>query len=217
MVTPIRIAALALLTLAVPARAQQADMSFFVTSAGIGKGADLGGLAGADKHCQGLAEAAGSKLTNWHAYLSTQGADAVNARDRIGAGPWKNAKGELIASNVEDLHGAGNHLTKATALTERGAVVNGRGDNPNTHDILTGSSPEGRTIAGEADTTCKGWTSSTAGAAMLGHSDRTGLDQTAPAISWNSSHLSRGPGGGCSQDDLKTTGGAGLLYCFAGK
>ena len=217
MVTPIRIAALALLALAVPATAQQADMSFFVTSAGIGKGADLGGLAGADKHCQGLAEAAGSKLTTWHAYLSTQGAGAVNARDRIGAGPWKNAKGELIASNVEDLHGAGNHLTKATALTERGAVVNGRGDNPNTHDILTGSSPEGRTIAGEADTTCKGWTSSTAGAAMLGHSDRTGLDQTAPAISWNSSHLSRGPDGGCSQNDLKSTGGAGLLYCFAGK
>ncbi len=195
--------------------AQSANMSFFVTSAGAGKGADLGGLAGADKHCQSLATAAGAGAKTWRAYLSTQGTGAINARDRIGAGPWMNAKGDVIAKSVDDLHSASNNITKQTALTEKGAVVNGRGDTPNTHDVLTGSSPEGRAIAGEADMTCKNWTSGTTGTAMVGHSDRTGLDESAPAKSWNASHPSRGPGGGCTQDDLKSTGGAGLFYCFA--
>lgn len=197
------------------AEAQPAAMSFFVTSAGPGKGADLGGLAGADKHCQTLAAAAGAGSKTWRAYLSTQGAGAVNARDRIGKGPWVNIKGEVIAKNVDDLHSAANNITKQTALTEKGAIVNGRGDTPNTHDILTGSSADGRSIPGDADMTCKNWTSSTVGTAMVGHSDRTGLDDSAPAKSWNASHPSRGPGGGCTQDDLKSTGGAGLLYCFA--
>ena len=193
----------------------QSAMSFFVTSTGPGKGADLGGLAGADQHCQTLGAAAGAGSKTWRAYLSTQGAGAVNARDRIGAGPWTNAKGVVVAKSVDDLHSATNNLTKQTALTEKGAVVNGRGDTPNTHDVLTGSTPEGRSIAGDADMTCKNWTSSTVGAAMVGHSDRTGLDESAPAKSWNSSHPSRGAGGGCTQDDLKGTGGAGFLYCFA--
>jgi hypothetical protein len=197
------------------AYAQQATMTFFVTSAGPGKGGDLGGLAGADNHCQSLAQAAGASGKTWRAYLSTQGAGAVNARDRIGAGPWTNAKGVVIAKNVEDLHSASNALTKQTALNEKGAVVNGRGDTPNMHDVLTGSTAEGRAIAGDADMTCKNWTSSTTGAAMVGHSDRTGLDESAPAKSWNASHPSRGAGGGCTQDDLKSTGGAGLFYCFA--
>lgn len=197
------------------ASAQQSDMAFFVTSVGPGKGADLGGLAGADQHCQTLAAAAGAGAKTWAAYLSTQGAGGVNARDRIGAGPWRNAKGEIIAKSVDDLHSASNNLTKTTALTEKGAVVNGRGDTPNMHDVLTGSTADGRSIPGDADMTCKNWTSSTAGAAMVGHSDRTGLDESAPAKSWNASHPSRGPGGGCAQDDLKGTGGAGLLYCFA--
>jgi hypothetical protein len=205
------------LLLAVPsaARAQSADTGFFVTSVGIGKGADLGGLAGADAHCQKLAAAAGMGAKTWRAYLSTQGANAVNARDRIGAGPWSNAKGVVIAKSVDDLHSAANNLTKQTALTETGEVVKGRGDTPNMHDVLTGSSADGRSIPGDADMTCRNWTSSTTGAAMVGHSDRTGLDDSAPAKSWNASHPSRGPGGGCSQDDLKGTGGAGLLYCFA--
>jgi len=197
-----------------PASAQNA-MSFFVTSAGPGKGGDLGGLAGADQHCQTLAAAAGAGSKTWRAYLSTQGAGAVNARDRIGNGPWQNAKGTVIAKSVDDLHSDANGLTKQTALTEKGEIVNGRGDTPNTHDVLTGSGPDGRTIAGDADRTCRNWTSSTAGAAMVGHSDRTGLDDSAPAKSWNASHPSRGPDGGCSQADLKTTGGAGLYYCFA--
>ncbi len=201
--------------LAPPVFAQTADMSFFVTSVGLGKGGDLGGLAGADAHCQSLATAAGAPARSWRAYLSTQGAGAVNARDRIGTGPWKNAKGETIATSVEDLHSPANKLTKQTALTEKGAIVKGRGDTPNTHDVLTGSMPDGRAFAGEADMTCKNWTSSTAGTAMLGHADRIGLDETEPSKSWNSSHPSRGPGGGCTQDDLKSTGGAGLLYCFA--
>lgn len=196
------------------AHAQQNNMSFFVTSAGLGKGADLGGLAGADKHCQALAQAAGAGGKTWHAYLSTQGAGAVNARDRIGKGPWTNAKGAVIAKDVAELHGA-NNLTKQTALNEKGGIVNGRGDTPNMHDVLTGSQPDGTAFPAGEDRTCGNWTKSGAGSAMLGHSDRTGLDETAPAKSWNSSHLSRGPGGGCSQDDLKTTGGAGLLYCFA--
>lgn len=190
------------------------DMSFFVSSTGSGKGGDLGGLEGADRICRTLAEAAGAGGKTWRAYLSTQGAGAVSARNRIGTGPWVNAKGVVIAKDLAELHGA-NNLTKQTALTERGEVVNGRGDTPNTHDILTGSKPDGTAFGDEADRTCSNWTSSGKGAAMVGHSDRTGLDESAPMKSWNSSHLSSGPGGGCAQDDLKTTGGAGLLYCFS--
>jgi hypothetical protein len=209
-------ASVVLLTFCMSAPAQaQSAMSFFVTSAGPGKGGDLGGIAGADAYCQKLAAAVGAGSKTWHAYLSTQGAGAVNARDRIGAGPWANAKGAVIAKSVDDLHSASNNLTKQTALTETGAVVNGRGDQPNMHDLLTGSSPDGKAIAGDADMTCKNWTSSTTGAAMVGHSDRTGLDESAPMKSWNSSHASRGPDGGCSQSDLKSTGGNGLFYCFA--
>ena len=196
------------------AHAFAGDMSFFVSSSGSGKGADLGGLEGADRICRSLAEAAGAGGKTWRAYLSTQGPGAVNARDRIGAGPWVNAKGVVIAKDPAELHDA-NNLTKQTALTEKGAVVNGRGDTPNMHDILTGSKPDGTAFGEEADRTCANWTSSGKGAAMVGHSDRTGLDESAPAKSWNSSHLSNGPGGGCSQDDLRSTGGAGLLYCFA--
>jgi len=196
------------------APAYAGGMSFFVSSAGSGTGADLGGLEGADRICRTLAEAAGVGGRTWRAYLSTQGAGAVNARDRIGAGPWINAKGVVIAKDPGELHGA-NNLTKQTALNEKGQVVNGRGDTPNMHDILTGSKPDGTAFGADADMTCSNWTSSGKGAAMVGHSDRTGLDESAPAKSWNSSHPSRGPGGGCSQDDLKSTGGAGLLYCFA--
>ena len=201
------------------AHAQAAnDMSFFITSEGAGKGADLGGLAGADAHCQKLAAAAGRGAKTWHAYLSTQavgGAQAVNARDRIGNGPWKNAKGETIAASVADLHSANNKINKQTALSEKGTPINGRGDQPNMHDILTGSQADGTAFAADKDMTCKNWTSSTEGAAMLGHHDRQGLTDTAEAKSWNSSHPSRGEGGGCSQNALKGTGGAGLLYCFA--
>jgi hypothetical protein len=196
--------------LALPAMAQQSEMSFFVTSEGSGKGADLGGLAGADAQCQKLAQAAGAGGKTWHAYLSTQGAGAVNARDRIGKGPWKNAKGVVIAKDVAELHGA-NHLTKENDLTEKGAVVNGRGDTPNMHDILTGSQPDGTGFTDAEDHTCKNWTSSSEGAAMLGHSDRIGLRDDDASRSWNSSHPSRG----CSQDNLKSTGGNGLFYCFA--
>jgi hypothetical protein len=198
----------------VPAQAQQANMSFFVTSVGLGKGADLGGLAGADAHCQTLAKSAGSNKT-WHAYLSTQGAGAVNAKDRIGKGPWMNAKGEVVAKDVAELHSAANKLTKQTALTEKGAVNNGRGDTPNKHDILTGSQPDGTAFPADKDMTCKNYTSSTQGAVMMGHADRIGLTDDAVAKSWNSSHPSRGAEGGCSQADLKGTGGDGLLYCFA--
>ena len=207
-------AILACLCGAAPAAAESA-MNFFVTSAGPGKGGDLGGLAGADAHCQALAAAGGAGARTWHAYLSTQGAGAVNARDRIGAGPWANAKGVVVAKNVDDLHSDANTLSKATALTEKGDIVNGRGDKPNMHDVLTGSTADGRAFAGDADMTCKNWTSGAEGHAMVGHSDRTGLDESAPMKSWNSSHASRGPGGGCAQDDLKSTGGNGLLYCFA--
>ena len=188
--------------------------SFFVTSSGSGKGADLGGLAGADQQCQKLATAAGAGNRTWRAYLSQQptpNVPGVNARDRIGSGPWRNAKGVVIATDVANLHSASNNLNKQTALTEKGDVVNGRGDTPNMHDILTGSQPDGTAIAGSVDTTCGNWTKSGEGAAMLGHSDRTGLDESVPAKSWNSSHQSRG----CSQDALKATGGAGMFYCFA--
>jgi hypothetical protein len=200
--------------LAGAASAQQSDMTFFVTSAGSGKGADLGGLAGADKHCQMLAQSAGAGGKTWHAYLSTQGPGAVNARDRIGGGPWQNAKGTVIAKNVAELHGT-NNLTKQTALTEKGEVVNGRGDTPNMHDILTGSQPDGTAFAAGEDRTCSNWSKSDKGAAMVGHSDRQGLRDDDASKSWNSSHPSRGPDGGCSQNDLKSTGGNGFFYCFA--
>jgi hypothetical protein len=193
--------------------AQQARMTFFVTSAGSGKGADLGGLAGADQLCQSLAASVGAGDRTWRAYLSqtaADGAPAVNARDRIGKGPWHNAKGELIASSVEELHGD-NHLTKQTALSEKGALVNGRGDTPNMHDILTGSQPDGTAFPPGEDKTCGNWHKSGDGSAQLGHHDRQGLRDDAPSKSWNSSHPSRG----CSQEQLKSTGGAGLLYCFA--
>jgi len=197
------------------AQAQQNAMTFFVTSVGSGKGADLGGLAGADAHCQQLASAAGGGSRTWHAYLSTSatgGGQAVNARDRIGRGPWQNAKGAVIAKDVTELHGT-NNLSKQTALTEKGEAVNGRGDTPNMHDILTGSQPDGTAFAGGDDRTCGNWTKSGAeGAVMMGHHDRQGLTEDPPAKSWNSSHPSRG---GCSQDALKGTGGAGLFYCFA--
>lgn len=197
-----------------PAAAQQSAMTFFVTSVGPGKGADLGGLAGADAHCQQLAQAAGAGGKTWHAYLSTQGAGAVNARDRIGKGPWTNAKGVVIAKDVAELHGA-NNLTKQTALSEKGEVINGVGDKPNRHDVLTGSQPDGTAFSGSEDRTCRNWTSSTQGSAIVGHSDRTGLRDDEPSKSWNSSHPTRGPDGGCSQTDLRSTGGDGLLYCFA--
>jgi hypothetical protein len=188
-------------------------MGFFVTSVGLGDGANLGGIAGADKHCQALAAAAGSKKT-FRAYLSTQGDGAVNARDRIGKGPWYNAKGQRIAADVGDLHGdtleqarRGNNLTKVTALTEKGQTVNGVGDTPNTHDILTGSQLDGTAFPAGQDRTCRNWTSNADGTAQLGHSDRMG----GGATSWNSIHPSKG----CSQPNLVGTGGAGLLYCFA--
>jgi hypothetical protein len=200
-----------------PAQAQSADTTFFLTSAGPGNGANLGGLAGADRHCQALAQTAGAGTKTWHAYLSTQadGQPAVNARDRIGKGPWQNSKGVIIAKDVADLHSANNNLTKQTALTEKGEVNNGRGDTPNRHDVLTGSQPDGTAFPPDTDRTCKNWTSSTQGAAMVGHSDRLGLRDDDASKSWNSSHPSRGPDGGCSQADLKSTGGDGLLYCFA--
>ena len=197
---------------------QAPDMTFFVTSTGPGKGADLGGLEGADRQCQKLAQNAGAGAKTWRAYLSTQavdGATAVNARDRIGKGPWQNFKGETVATSVDDLHGDNNKLNMQTSLTERGTMVPGRGFTPNYHDVLTGSQPDGRAFPPDADKTCRNWTSSTKGAAMVGHIDRKGLRDDAASRSWNSSHLSRGPDGGCSQNDLRSTGGNGLLYCFA--
>ena len=196
-----------------PVQAQQA-MTFFVSSAGKGSGADLGGLAGADAHCQALARAAGSALTNWRAYLSTTepgGTEGVNARDRIGNGPWQNAKGVVVAKSIEDLHSDSNNITKQTALTEKGETVSGRGDPVNKHDILTGSDPQGMFSTAGGDTTCGNWTKSGEGSAILGHHDRQGLKDTRHMKSWNSSHGSRG----CSQDNLKSTGGDGLIYCFA--
>jgi hypothetical protein len=194
--------------------AQQNPMTFFVTSAGKGNGADLGGLDGADAHCAALAKAAGSSVTAWRAYLSTTapGGDAgVNARDRIGKGPWHNAKGALVAKNVADLHSEEANITKATALTEKGEAVKGRGDTPNTHDILTGSDPEGRYSTAGGDTTCGNWTKSGEGSAIVGHHDRAGLKETRHMKSWNSAHGTPG----CSQEALKRVGGAGLFYCFA--
>ena len=203
---------------AAPQLPQAPDMTFFVTGAGPGKGADLGGIEGADQYCQMLAQRHGAGAKTWRAYLSTQAADgkpAINARDRIGKGPWQNAKGVVVAKSVDDLHSDSNNITKQTNLSEKGEVINGRGDTPNRHDILTGSQPDGTAFAGDQDRTCKNWTSSTQGSAMLGHADRIGLQDDAPSKSWNSSHPSRGNGGGCSQPDLKSTGGDGLLYCFA--
>jgi hypothetical protein len=197
--------------------AQQSDISFFITSAGPGKGGDLGGLNGADQLCQLLGATAGAGTKTWHAYLSTQGSGAVNARDRIGKGPWKNAKGIIIANDLAELHGAKNNISKQTALTEKGDPVNGRGDTPNMHDILTGSQPDGTAFAAGEDRTCGNWTKSGQGSAMVGHHDRQGLRDDDASKSWNSSHPSRGPDGGCSQNDLKSTGGNGLFYCFATK
>jgi hypothetical protein len=210
------------LGLAAGAYAQQApqspDMTFFVTSVGSGKGADLGGLEGADRHCQTLAQGAGAGSKTWRAYLSTQaagGGQAVNARDRIGNGPWVNFKKEPVAQNVDDLHSANNKLGMQTSLTERGTTVAGVGWTPNYHDALTGSQPDGRAFPAGEDRTCGNWTKSTQGAAMLGHIDRKGLRDDEPSKSWNSSHPSRGAEGGCSQADLRSTGGNGLFYCFA--
>lgn len=198
------IAVAALIAGGVSVQAQDAPMTFFITSTGPGDGANLGGLAGADAHCQALAEAAGRGDATWRAYLSTA---EENARDRIGDGPWHSANGALIASNLAELHGEENAISKATALDETGAVVSGRGDDPNRHDILTGSNADG-TFSGDD---CAGWTSSGDGAATVGHHDRMGPDTLATATSWNSAHPSRG----CSQDALAQSGGAGLLYCFA--
>jgi hypothetical protein len=186
-------------------------MGFFVTSTNMGKGADLGGLEGADKHCQALASSVGAGGT-WRAYLSTTGANPVNARDRIGSGPWVNANGLTVASNVEELHGS-NRLAKVTVLTEKGEEVKGRGDTPNQHDILTGSTPDGKAMAGDKDTTCGDWSKSGEGSAIVGHSDRMGLNEEPPAKSWNSSHPTRG----CSIAQLNATGGNGYFYCFAAK
>lgn len=205
---------------AAPAVAQQANMSFFVTSQGPGKGADLGGLAGADKHCQDLAASAGAGGKTWHAYLSTQGAGAVNARDRIGKGPWMNAKGVVVAKDVPELHGT-NNLTKQTALSEKGEVINGSGDTPNRHDAITGTQADGTAFPADKDMTCGNWTSSTQGTAMVGHTDRAPFGNNPNAPSWNASHPSREPrdgstpGQGCSQMALRGTGGDGLFYCFA--
>ncbi|WP_372868122.1 hypothetical protein [Pseudomonas sp.] len=206
---------LALLALACSfaSQAEQADMTFFVTSEGSGQGANFGGLAGADAHCLKLAGAVGAGQHTWRAYLSSSasdGAAAVNARDRIGRGPWQNAKGVVIAKDVAQLHGD-NHLAKDTALDEHGAPIKGRGDMPNMHDILTGSQADGTAFAAGEDLTCGNWTSSGEGSAQVGHHDRMGLRDDAPSRSWNSSHPSRG----CSDEGLRSTGGAGLLYCFA--
>lgn len=206
-----------LIAAASPADAQQANASFFVTSVGIGNGGNLGGLAGADNHCQTLAQAAGAGAKTWRAYLSTQadgGKPAINARDRIGKGPWTNVKGAVVAKDVAELHGT-NGLTKQTALSEKGDIIPGFGDTPNRHDILTGSQPDGTAFSGADDRTCKNWTSSTQGAAMVGHSDMAGPATNPTVKSWNAAHPSRDPDGGCSQADLKSTGGDALFYCFA--
>jgi hypothetical protein len=198
------------------AQAQQASMTFFVTSEGPGKGGDLGGLAGADAHCQKLAEAAGAGGKTWHAYLSSSTNAAnpgatVNARDRIGKGPWQNAKGVVIATSVDDLHSVSNKITKETGLTEKGTIVNGVGDTPNQHDMLTGSDMEGRALPNNVNLTCNNWTSSQYGSAIVGHVDRKGNADTVFQHSWNSAHMSRG----CTGPDLVATGGNGYFYCFA--
>ena len=195
-----------------PANTPVQSMTFFITSAGPGDGANLGGLAGADRHCQRLAEAAGVTGKTWHAYLGQQAQGnlkAINARDRIGKGPWVNAKGVVVATSVDDLHSDNNKLGKENSLTEKGAMVNGRGDTPNTHDILTGAGLDGRVASDTTDSTCRNWTSNAAGAASVGHHDRQG-GGTNPT-SWNNAHPSRG----CSQENLRGSGGAGLFYCFA--
>jgi hypothetical protein len=202
---------------AAPQLPQSVDMTFFVTGAGPGKGADLGGLDGADQHCQTLAQRHGAGGKTWRAYLSLQEADgkpAVNARDRVGKGPWQNFKGEVVAQNVDDLHSDNNKLGFNTSLSERGQILPGVGFAPNRHDVLTGSTPDGRALPASEDRTCRNWTSSTQGAAMVGHIDKKGLRDDVPSRSWNSSHPSRGPEGGCSQADLRSTGGDGLFYCF---
>jgi hypothetical protein len=189
-------------------------MTFFVTSTGPGKGADLGGLEGADRHCQTLAQNAGAGAKTWRAYLSSNAArpgGAVNARDRIGPGPWQNFKGVVVAQNVDDLHSDNNKLSMENSLTERGTMVSGTGMTPNWHDILTGSSPEGRAFPANMNLTCGNWTSSTFGSAMVGHIDRNGGVITPFVKSWNAAHMSRS----CSQPDLIATGGNGLFYCFA--
>jgi len=206
------------------ATGQQADMTFFITSAGSGKGADLGGLAGADAHCQALAQAAGAGSKTWRAYLSTNGrggATAINARDRIGNGPWQNSKGAVIATSVADLHSDNNKISKATAIDEKGQPIKVRGDTPNMHDIMTGSDKDGRAYPPNMDLTCSNWSSSGPGVAMLGHADREGNPPVAgaqnveaylqTARSWNAAHTSKS----CSQPDLIATGGNGLFYCFA--
>lgn len=198
--------------LALPVAASAQKMSFFITSAGPGNGADLGGLDGADRRCKELAESAGVTGMTWHAYLSAVAIDgkaAVNARDRIGKGPWYNAKGVMVAANLEELHGPNSKLGKETSLTEKGMPVNGRGDTPNTHDILTGSRMDGTVATDTLDTTCRNWTSSAAGSAWVGHHDRQGGGVN--PTSWGSAHPSRG----CSQENLRGSGGAGLFYCFA--
>jgi hypothetical protein len=195
---------------------QEPGMTFFISSVGSGKGADLGGLAGADRHCQSLADAAGAGKRTWRAYLSTTsagGGKAENARDRIGKGPWHNAEGTLIARTVEELHEGVNNINRSMALTEKKTKIGGRADAPNQHDILTGSMPDGRASTASGDTTCANWTSSGAGSALVGHHDRHGLQETDSARSWNSSHPSKG----CSQANLVATGGAGLIYCFAAR
>jgi hypothetical protein len=208
-------AAAALVALGLPtAHAQQASMTFFVTSVGKGDGANLGGLDGADAHCGALAKAAGATKTTWRAYLSTTapgGEAGIDARERIGKGPWQNAKGVVVAKSIDELHGASNTLTKQTSLTEKGEAISGRGDAVNMHDLLTGSDPSGMYATAGGDTTCGNWTKNGDGSAIVGHHDRIGLKDTRHMTSWNSSHGSAG----CSQDALKKTGGAGLFYCFA--
>ena len=201
-----------------PPLPQAPNMTFFVTGAGSGKGADLGGIEGADAHCQTLAARHGAGGKTWRAYLSTQeaaGKPAVNARDRIGNGPWQNFKGTVVATSLDDLHSANNKLGFDNSLSERGLIIPGAGFAPNRHDVLTGSTKEGRAFPAAEDRTCKNWTSSTQGAAMVGHIDRKGLRDDEASKSWNESHPSRGPDGGCSAADLRGTGGDGLFYCFA--
>jgi len=204
------------------ALAQDAEMTFFITSAGPGNGGDLGGLKGADAHCASLASAAGSKVSNWKAYLSVPAKidrsgdspkviSGINARDRIGSGPWNNAKGDLIANSVEELHSDANGINKQTGLDENGNMVNARGDKPNKHDIITGPTPAGQYSTAGGDTSCNGWTSSSEGSAIVGHHDLAGLSKDRHMVSWNSAHGSAG----CSEEAFPRTGGAGLFYCFA--